>query len=83
MDKIKTFAAIFSFWDTAADCGRDCNIGTTIVANMKRRNQVDAKYFKRIVAGAKKIGRPEVTTDLLSAIAEEKENSKVKRTAHG
>jgi len=65
-----TFSAIIDLWPSPAELAADLGTTAVHIRTMRQRNFVNAKYWKRMVAGAERRGIGAVSTDRMAAIAE-------------
>lgn len=72
---MNSFKEIIGLFGSTKDFGHAVGVTANNAAVMASRDAIDAKYFDRVVQAARKIGREEVTHELLCRIAANKSRS--------
>jgi hypothetical protein len=69
MKRIATFRDIVKLWPNRGEFARAINVPYPTAQKMDRRDSIAVPHFDAVVAACSKIGRPDVTHDLLHTIA--------------
>jgi hypothetical protein len=79
---MKTFKDIIELWEKRKSFASAINISPGLASLWWQRDSIDAKYYNAIVEGARKIGHPEVTHEMLCNIAASKRSGKMGEISH-